>query len=327
MYLSYRLILFNRKMNTTNLELESEFDEELLVGGLRFPIAMNNLYRTCFIDSVLNSVANSDALTEYFKNILPENKVSDKQIIYAFTNGLKSRQIVSSLMDKTYIVKRNALGLYRILCSLFIRGIDNKYDKNILHCMRLYIMYLERMSKFNADHESKVKKMYLGKSFYEYVCAADYNFIVYFNYCKKICASGKESLDYTGVIDNNLITRLGLKHITRELNEIQDVLNSIHTADLFIEIEYEAYYDKETAMNMCKECTKEYEGNYRCTDIIFDLYEKEETTPCHSVYYNIDEKVLHDDGEIIETDINNLYDLLDDGNYYVPCILHFQLRA
>ena len=227
----------------TPISFSTEFDESLLIGGLRFPVSMNNLYRTCFIDSVLNSIANSETLTKHFKNILPESKVSDKEVITAFTYGLKDKQIISSLIDKNYTVKRNTLGLYHILCSLFLRGIDNNYDKNILHYMRLYIMYLERMGKFNSDHESKVKKMYLGKSFYDYVCAADYNFIVYFNYCKKLCVSGKESLDYTGVINNNLITRLGLTHKTRELSSVQNTLNGMHDTDVFIEIEYEAYYD------------------------------------------------------------------------------------
>ena len=337
LYILYKSILFNHKMEyssdtdysfPSDVSFSTEFDESLLDGGLRFPIPTINKYRTCFIDSVLNSIANSDTLTKHFKNILPESKVSDEQIQNAFTNGLKNKTIISSLIEKNDKPKNNRHRLYAILCCLFMRGTDdNKYPKAVLQYIRLYLLYLERMSDFNF-HFEQTKKMYAGKSFYEYVCAADYNYILYFNYCRESYKLGKQPIPYTGVFNNKLIRNLELcnKLCSCDCSEIQDTLNITNKSDVFIEIDNNmSCYDQNEQLNMFSTCTKPYDGKYRCTDIILDLYEKDnEDEPCHSVYYNIDKGILHDDGELIKTDISNISKQFDNGDYYVPCILHFQ---
>ena len=336
--MSLGLILFGSKMTDDESDRElipqsnlptsasSEFDEALLMGGLRFPISMTNRYRTCFIDSVLNSIVNSDVLVERFKNIVPEKSVSDDQIEKAFTTGLKDKRIVSSIVEPTRKAKNNRRELYAILCCIFMRGID-KYSKSMLQYIRTYILYLDKMNTFNPRF-SNTKPVYAGKSFYEYVCATDYNFIIYFNYCKEMYELGNDNVEFTGVLDNRLIKNLGLLHVIRECTEddIQTVLSKCTDSDMFIEIHSDIIqYDKPIIKKMIATCTKKHEGPYRCTDIIFDMYERNEDEPYHSVYYNLDEKVLHDDAKIISNVNTNVFESeRNDGDYYVPCIIHFQ---
>ena len=330
------LILFNVKMNIydlfirpkTPITFSTEFDESLLDGGLRFPIPIINYHRTCFIDSVLNSIANSDTLTKHFKNILPESKVSDERIVNAFTNGLKVKKIISSLIESNYVAKNNKRKLYEILCSLFIRGIDG-YNKYISQGIRLYMLYLEKMSLFNQDFES-TKTMYAGRSFYEYVCNADYNFILYFNFCEELRKRGKTNIKYTGVLNNCIIVNFGLKHFKApcDKDSIQSILNSMTETDVFIELNNDiSKYDNNIITTMISTCITKYKGKYRCTDIIFDMYEQDNgDDPYHSVYYNIDKKALHDDASVInEIEIDSFTKTTEDNDYYVPCVLHFQM--
>ena len=340
-----RLVLFKLKMCDSDTDFDIDFDtdidfdsifdsdisfddildESYLVGGLRAPLEITNWYRTCFIDSVLNSIANSDVLSKRFKNILPENSVSNEQIQNAFLHGIPERKIISSLIEKDMTTQNNKLMMYKLLCSMFIRGIDNNYPKDVLIYITLYIMYLENSSRFNYESGAPVKKMDPTERFYTYMQNVDYNFVIYFVYCEK--AIKRIDPKYTGVLDNLLPTRLGLKQVICicDYSEIQLRLDTSVDSDVFIEmICIPTTYDETIVKAMFDICTSRYEGNYRCTDIILDEYKKESDVSYHSVYYNIDENKLHDNSDITKTDINALSKPLDNGNYYVPRILHFQ---
>ena len=310
----------------SNISFSTEFDETL-IGSHRFPISLKNIYRTCFIDSVLNSIANCETLTKHFKDILPS--ITTKQIEQAFSiKSMKNKNILSSLISNNYNATNNLSRLYEILVALFIRSIDNSKDHILLY-IRIYIMYLENMDGFNNGNKSKTKQLQRNMKFYDYVCNTDYNFISYFNYCYEIQKDNYNNISYTGVLNNNLIRKLNLNYFIRkcDISEIQYVLNNNTTHDVFVEIIYDStLFDLNYIEGMFRTCIKRYNGNYLCTDIIFDKYEQESYTPYHSVYYNINQSKLLDDGELIETDINRLSKPLDDGDYYVPCILHFQLR-
>lgn len=301
--------------------------DELLSGGLRAPLKITNWFRTCFIDSVLNSIANSETLSKYFKNILPENKVSDEQIQNAFLHGMPEKKIISSLIEKDMTTQNNKLTIYKILCSMFIRGIDNNYSKDVLIYITLYIMYLENSTGFNARSKAPIRKPNPNDRFYTYVQDTDHNFVMYFIYYDKTI---KKDIDptYTGVPNNMLITKLGLKHITCicDYSEIQKQLDTNNDySDIFIETIYIPTVYNETVVNaMFDICTSEYKGKYRCTDIILDEYEKDASVSYHSLYYNIDEHKLHNNSIITKTEINTLSKPLTNGNYYIPRILHFQ---
>ena len=330
------LILFNVKMNI----YESYFDgfitppdspisyniDELLSGGLRAPLKITNWFRTCFIDSVLNSIANSETLTKHFKDILPESKVSDEQIQNAFINGIPEKKIISSLIEKDMTTQNNKLTIYKILCSIFIRGIDNNYSKDVLIYITLYIMYLENSTRFNDEAGAPIKEMDPTENFYTYVQNTDYNFVMYFIYCDKMI---KKNINpaYTGVSNNLLITKLGLKHIfcICDYSEIQRQLNTNTDSDLFIETIYiPTVYDEIVVKAMFDICITKYKGKYRCTDIILDEYRKKSDISYHSVYYNIDKELLHNNSVITKTSKDIISKPLTNGNYYIPRILHFQ---
>ena len=343
LYVAFRLILSQYKdiMNNDSLlddsllddsllddsETFDSFDDSLLDGGLRYPISIINWFRTCFIDSVLNSIANSETLTNYFNSIISNNKFTDDQMINMFIIGMPRKAIISSLITKEYKSNNNKLELYKILCGIFIRGIDKQYSNEVMLYITLYIMYLENEYGFNKRYKSKTKILNPTDSFYDYVCNADYNFICYFNYCQK--PKNKNNSEFTGVLNNMLIRKLGLKHIICECEDvkIQTELNNNNETDLFVEIIYTPVKYNESVVNdMFKTCIKTYEGKYRCTDMILDKYEKYADIAYHSVYYNIDKGLLHDDGKIMNVSIDILHKSLEDGDYYAPCILHFQLK-
>lgn len=303
------------------LDLDSQ-----MTGGLRAPSEIINWYRTCFIDSVLNAIANSDTLVERFKNILPESKFSDDDIINAFLEGMPKKYVLASLIDKDMHVPNNKLKLYEILGAIFIRGIDS-YPKDVLLYVTLYIMYLENSTQFNKRASNVVKEMDPRENFYTYVCNTDHNFVIYFRYCDKMIKRNDMDPQYTGVHNNMLITKLGLNHKTSicDYSEIQGILDKCINSDVFIEFIYvPTMYNETVIQAMFDICLSKYAGGYCCTDIIFDEYENDDDIAYHSIYYNVNESLLHNNSVISKIDITSLSKQLHNGKYYVPRILHYQ---
>ena len=308
----------------TDVSLDTEFDDTL-IGSHRFPVSMKNLYGTCFIDSLLNSIANSETLCNHFKNVLPN--ITNNQIDYAFGEGMKKKKMISSLIDKEFDTDNNISELYKILICIFIKEVNN-CENNIISHIRLYLMYLENAGLFDAAYATKIKEVIGDEPFYEFVSKIDYNYVLYYNYCKRAFTTNHTN-NFAGIRYNDMFGNiLHLTYIVSRCKEsdIQKILNNNSVADLFIKVLYNKY-NKHTLKEMFAACIKRYEGNYMCTDIIFDRYEDGKGFPFHSVYYNINQSKLLDDGELTEVAINNLNKPLDDGDYYVPCILHFQLRS
>ena len=283
-----------------------------LIGGLRAPSEIINWYRTCFIDSVLNAIANSDALVNHFKNILPTSKFSDNDIINAFLEGMPKKRVLSSLIDKDAHTSNNKLRLYEILGAMFIRGIDS-YPKDVLLYITLYIMYLENSIQFNKKASNTVKEMDSRENLYTYACNADYNFVMYFRYCDKMIKQNDIDPQYTGVQNNMLITKLGLNHKTSicDYSVIQKILDECADSDVFIETIYiPTRYNKTVVQAMF--------------DICMSKYVTDNDVSLHSVYYDVTDHLLHNDSVISKIDITTLSKQAQNGKYYVPRILHYQ---
>lgn len=331
----FKLILSDEKQSMTEDDFDVlsdsfiDFNTEFipLDGAHRYPITIHNMYGTCFIDALLNSIANSEALVKQFKSVLPDSKVSDDQILYAFNDGMKTKRIVSSLINKKYTTDNTLRTLYDVLICAFIRGIDTYNDATMVY-ISLYMMYLANMFKFGKMYPSKTKSISVNDSLYDLVCKTDYNFIAYFNYCQKLMDLGKDN-DMAGVGDENLTKCiLSSNYATCQCNKskIQKELNSHDESDIFISVLYNIVDDRKRLDDMFDACIKRYNSKYLCTDIVFDLYKQDEYYPYHSVFFNVNQGKLHDDGKITEASINVLAKVNNDGEYYVPSILHFQLK-
>ena len=337
-----RLILFDTKSimieddfdvsSDSSIEFNTDYITDFntdyipLDGAHRYPITLYNMYGTCFIDSLLNSIANSEALVKRYTSILPESKVSDDRILYAFSDGMKTKNIVSSLIDKKYVTDNALRTLYDTLICIFIRGID-AYDNTTMIYISLYIMYLANMFKFGKRYPSKTKTISINDSLYELVCKTDYNFIAYFNYCQKLKDLGKDN-DIAGVDENLTKCVLSSNYATCQCNKakIQKELDNHNESDVFISVLYNVIDDRKRLDEMFDACIKRYDSKYLCTDIIFDEYNHDDYYPHHSVFFNVNQGKLHDDGNITEASINTLTKTNDNGEYYVPSILHFQLK-
>ena len=304
-----------------DLDTDSESEEISLDSDFSpFMAGDHNLHGTCFIDSVLNSIANSDSLTAHFKSILPESKYSDELILRSFNEGIKERKIICGIINDKYKSDTNITLLYEILVSIFIRGM-NKYDETTLIYVRLYLMYLENFYDFNEHYKTKTKFITLEEeTFYELVRKTDYNFVQYFNYCQK--ASNPK---FTGALNDDFLVRININMEISKISDIYDKIKNNNVSDIYIKIIH-YYLNKKLIKEACDACIKRYPCDYVCSDIILDKYEKGNVLPNHSVFYNINQGKLQDNSKITDTDINKLSQPSEDGSCYFPCILHFQLR-
>lgn len=295
-------------------------------GGHRFPLTIENIYGTCFIDSVLNSVANSDPLSNHFKSILPESEYSDETILEAFDEGMKHHRVVSAIVDDKYDVDDKITLLYEILVSIFIRGI-NKYDETTLICVRLYLMYLENFQAFNEHYRSKTKFITCEEeSFHDLACKADYNFVQYFQYCQKALKRKNQDIKFTGVSSDKFLDRIQIEVFPSTLSTIYNKIRKIAGSDIYIRILHDPS-NKQIIPQVFDACIKHYDCDYRCSDVVLDKYKKGELSPIHSVFYNLDHGKLHDNSKIIDIGLNRLAQPSEDRVYYFPSILHFQLKS
>lgn len=319
-----------------------------LSGGYINPVAFNNYYGTCFIDSTLNSIINSDKLLETFWNELPEC-IKNNEFIYkeglnidetitidtVFYNGISNTNRILSCYDLKDTRNDYFETVYRVLLSIFVHSIGNSSEM-LSVCIRVYLMFLENIPRISQCGLFTMKSMSLDMSFNEFLKNLDYNFcmyyaILYHNSRNQSAQNEIErfrtcTINYSaGVPDHELLNHLGIGSYLSDYNEnmIMNVLNNCsNTYDIFIAMYgYVKHSNRKKALD---ECFKVNHPKYILTDMVLSKYstnpDMSRYSPEHAIYYNIKDNIAQDN--------NKQYTLyIDDiDNTYTASILHFQMR-
>ena len=298
------------------MDIPSEEIEQILSGGFQTPKGIANVYGTCFIDSVINSILNSSALVALYNSYLGSSITLEK-VNDAFTQGMIDKEILSSLITKNCVFDYfNAT--YMLLLSIITKYHKNLTDEVMLY-IRLYIMYLENYEEFTKKCKKCKQISDLEPTFKDCLVIHDFNFVQYFLYCTKHVTNSK----CTGVNKDLLLYHFGIEMYNFSTNTkyIQHKLDASNEIDIYARCLYRITNAESKRKIIYDAILTKESDKYVLSDIVLDQYNESSVTPIHAMYYDIINHKLQNGMEVADAQIPDLIKL----GYY-PAILHYQLR-
>ena len=317
LYATLKMIFRNVKMSDSDTSFyytpssDDDFYEDI-DGGLLESRDFLNVFGTCYIDCILNSIANSDALVRQLTNEIPAHLS-----ITTISNAFDTPTPLCNINIKP--THDNYTSLSRLLVALYIYGM-NDYDDITILTIRTYIMYVENMERFLQKYPKRDKlKPVSFDSPFETLANIDHNFNVYMLLCQR-AANKKHTIIASGVKDHRLLERIGIKTYCARCNvdDIANVLSTCDDHDVFVNMLsfrgnlFDQRFDVKT------------QNGYTLTDMMISRYSSNGNSFDHSMYYDFLKQTLQSDNTKTQMTIDDLVETKMSDGECVVTLLHFQ---